>query len=137
MRRRAERAADPMEVLFQLAATGNHHAENAIRAWSNSDPMAAAAQRRVDKVCELLDAAIDRDRLSDSLDEYPGCSHTFLVVDRMLTARKSRFSQFRSPSAAVYGNVSTGRYSPTVVKHRRGTFQETNDGEIIQVRTAR
>lgn len=105
LRGRIDRAADPMdrvELLFQLAATGNHNAEKAIRAWSNSDPMVAAAQRRVDKARELhltnayvaagipaehaatlahigftiligsqqLDAAIDRARLSDSLDEY-------------------------------------------------------------------
>jgi AcrR family transcriptional regulator len=105
LRRRVDRAGNPterVEALFQTAASGNHNAEKAIRAWANSDPMVAAAQRRVDKARELhltkaylaagipaahaatlarigfailigsqqLDAAIDRDRLSDSLNEY-------------------------------------------------------------------
>jgi AcrR family transcriptional regulator len=63
LRRKADEAGDPLsrlEVLHQIALTGNHDAEKAIRAWANSDPMVAAAQARVDAARErhLTDAYI-------------------------------------------------------------------------------
>lgn len=63
LRRRADQAGDPidrLEALREIALTGNHDAEKAIRAWASSDPMVAAAQRRVDEARErhLTDAYI-------------------------------------------------------------------------------
>jgi len=53
--RRADEAGDAvdrLEALHQVALTGDHDAEKAIRAWASSDPMVAAAQRRVDEARE-------------------------------------------------------------------------------------
>ena len=63
LRRRADEAGDPvdrLEALHQMALTGDHDTEKAIRAWASSDPMVAAAQHRVDKAREqhLTDAYI-------------------------------------------------------------------------------
>ena len=63
LRRRADEAGDPvdrLEALHRMALAGNHDAERAIRAWASSDPMVAAAQRRVDEARErhLTDAYV-------------------------------------------------------------------------------
>jgi AcrR family transcriptional regulator len=53
--RLADEAGDPiggLDTLHQIALTGDHDAEKAIRAWASSDPMVAAAQRRVDQTRE-------------------------------------------------------------------------------------
>ena len=63
LRRRADQAGDPvdrLEALHEMALTGDHDAEKAIRAWASSDPMVAAAQQRVDEAREqhLTDAYV-------------------------------------------------------------------------------
>lgn len=46
-------AADPhqrLEALKQLGVAADHRAETALRAWARTDPVVAAAQRRLDEV---------------------------------------------------------------------------------------
>ncbi|WP_162942432.1 TetR/AcrR family transcriptional regulator [Desertimonas flava] len=70
----AEAVADPSEridVLKSFALWGDHNAEKAIRAWGATNPMVAAAVRRVDVAREqrlarmLEDAGVDPSRAGD------------------------------------------------------------------------
>lgn len=63
IRQHADEAGGPvdrLEALHEIALAGDHDAEKAIRAWASSDPMVAAAQRRVDAARErhLVDAYV-------------------------------------------------------------------------------
>lgn len=95
LRRKADRAGDPidrLEALREIALTGNHDAEKAIRAWASSDPMVAAAQRRVDEARErhLTEAYVAAGMAPDRALTLARIGFTILIGSQQLGARIDR-----------------------------------------------
>lgn len=92
---RAEAVTDPSEridVLKSLALWGDHDAEKAIRAWGATNPMVAAAVRRVDAAREerlarmLEEAGVDGSRA----DDLARIGFTILIGSQQLDDRIDR-----------------------------------------------
>lgn len=93
--RLADEAGDPvdrLEALHGMALTGDHDAEKAIRAWASSDPMVAAAQRRVDEARErhLTDAYVAVGMPPDRARTLARIGFTILIGSQQLGTRIDR-----------------------------------------------